>query len=111
MKSLGTATMNEETAIMNRIMAECADIAILMRYNVGLFFTANGTMVKQGVKGTSDLIGFRLSDCKFVAIEVKTATGRPTPEQRNFLTAMKQYGALCGIARNTEQAREIINGD
>lgn len=100
-----------ETEIMRRIMVECADIAVLMRYNVGLFFTANGIPIKQGVKGTSDLIGFRICDGAFVAIEVKTETGRLSKEQKNFLDAMKNYGIICGVARNTEQAREIINGE
>lgn len=99
-----------ETEIMRRIMVDCADIAILMRYNVGLFYTQYGTQIKIGVKGTSDLIGFRLSDNKFVAIEVKTETGRPTKEQKAFLAAMRKYGCIAGIARNSEQARKIING-
>ena len=99
-----------ETEIMRRIMVECADIAVLMRYNVGLFLTYNGIPIKQGVKGTSDLIGFRIADGKFIAIEVKTETGRPTQEQKKFLDAMDKYGVLCGIARNTEQARAIIYG-
>ena len=98
-----------ETEIMRRIMTECADIAVLFRYNVGLFYTANGIPIKQGTKGTSDLIGFRIADGKFVAIEVKTDTGKPTREQVRFLAAMKSYGVLCGIARNTEQARRIID--
>lgn len=97
-----------ETEIMRRIMVECADIAVLMRYNVGLFYTANGTPIHQGTKGTSDLIGFRISDGKFVAIEVKTDKGRPTQEQKQFLTAMNNYGVIAGLARSTEQARKII---
>lgn len=97
-----------ETEIMRRIMVDCADIAILMRYNVGLFYTQYGTQIKIGVKGTSDLIGFRLSDNKFVAIEVKTETGRPTKEQKAFLAAMNKYGCIAGVARNSEEARNII---
>lgn len=100
-----------ETEIMRRIMVECADIAVLMRYNVGLFYTQYGTQIKIGTKGTSDLIGFRLSDNKFVAIEVKTETGRPSKEQRAFLAAMHEYGNIAGIARNVEEARAIIKGE
>lgn len=98
-----------ETELMRRIMVDCADIALLMRYNVGLFYTKNGIPIKIGTKGTSDLIGFRLSDKKFVAIETKTDTGRPTKEQRAFLAAMREYGCIAGIARNSEEARNIIN--
>ena len=97
-----------ETEIMRRIMVDCADIAILMRYNVGLFYTAYGMPIKIGTKGTSDLIGFRLSDNKFVAIEVKTPTGKPSNEQKQFLRAMEKYGCIAGIARNSDEARGII---
>lgn len=97
-----------ETEIMRRIMVECADIAVLMRYNVGVFYTQYGMPIKIGINGTSDLIGFRISDGKFVAIECKTEIGKPSKKQRDFLSAMRKYGVLCGIARSVEQARKII---
>lgn len=59
--------------------------------------------------GSSDLIGFTNTG-RFVAIEVKSATAKPTVEQINFLNIVKRFGGLAGIARSVEDAKDIING-
>lgn len=101
--------IKQETEIMRRIMVECSDIAILWRANVGKFYTKDLRIVNTGLpKGFSDLFGFRLKDQKIIFIEVKTSTGKTRQEQEHFLEAMKKNGCICGVARNTLQAREII---
>jgi len=44
-------------------------------------------------------------------IEVKTKTGRPTPEQLNFIEQMKSRGCKAGVARSPEDAIKIILED
>lgn len=101
--------IKQETEIMRKIMVECSDIAILWRANVGKFYTADCRLVNSGLpKGFSDLFGFRIKDCKIVFIEVKTPTGKPSAEQIQFLKTMQKYGCISGIARNTTDARNII---
>lgn len=103
--------MKEETIIQNKIMVECSDIAHLFNYTVGTFKTFDDRFINIGIKGFSDLFGFRNSDNKMIFIETKAPIGKLRKEQRQFLTAMKQKGNIVGVARNTEQARNIILGD
>lgn len=72
-------------------------------------------------KGSSDIIGWTSVEITpemvgqkvavFTAIECKTATGRPTPEQTNFLERVRAAGGFAGIARCVEDALEIIRPD
>ena len=38
-----------------------------------------------------------------LCIEVKSAKGRLTPEQKEFLSAMSSLGAICLVARSLQQ--------
>jgi hypothetical protein len=70
-------------------------------------------------KGSADLIGLRTVTigpehvgqrlAVFCAIEVKSATGRPTPEQTAFLALVREMGGLAGIARVVDDAAGILN--
>lgn len=111
--------MVNETRVQTDIMVGCSDIAALFRVPAGLYWqgkrNTDGTItsaraVRVVVKGYSDLTGWRRSDGKFVAIEVKTNRGRASKEQLHFIEQVKQAGGLAGIARSVEQARNIILG-
>jgi len=70
---------------------------------------ANARMFKTGLcTGGSDIIGIKRSTGQFIAIEVKTKTGRPTKEQLNFIKVIKDAGGIAGIARSPEEALELI---
>ena len=60
--------------------------------------------------GSSDLIGYRQVDgiAQFVALEVKSATGRATKEQGLFIDHIQAAGGLAGIARSVEDAAAIL---
>lgn len=58
---------------------------------------------------TSNMIGKKLATIAF--IEVKTKTGRPSPEQLGFIEQMQALGCKAGMARNPEQAIEILKGE
>lgn len=101
--------MTPEHSIQNDIRNKTADIAVLFRANVGQGITYDGRHFDTGLpKGFSDLFGFRRSDGRAVFIEVKTETGRIRPEQQNFINKMRLYGALAGVARSVQDARNII---
>lgn len=55
---------------------------------------------------TQDMVGDRIAI--FTAVEVKTATGRPTQEQKDFLAMVRKFGGLAGIARNDEDLTTIL---
>lgn len=98
-----------EHRIQNDIRMNTGDIAVLFRANVGSGVTYDGRHFDTGLpKGFSDLFGFRRSDGRAVFIEVKAPGGRIRSEQVKFIEKMREYGALAGVARSVEDARNII---
>jgi hypothetical protein len=63
--------------------------------------------------GSSDLIGYRVVDrvAQFVALEVKSATGRPTAQQTQFLEHINDVGGCAGIVRSVEDAHTVLGSD
>ena len=59
-------------------------------------------------KGTSDLIGIRRGDGKFVAIECKTPRGRLREDQKLFIDAILKSNGIAGVARSAEDALKIL---
>jgi hypothetical protein len=57
------------------------------------------------VEVTPDMVGQRLA--VFTSIEVKTPTGRLTPQQRNWLDAVLKAGGIAGVARSVADALQI----
>ena len=60
--------------------------------------------------GSSDLIGYRrVGDlAQFVALEVKSATGRPTPEQTRFLDHISSAGGCAAVVRSIADADAVL---
>lgn len=99
-----------EADIMRSIMiALSADGHAVFRANIGMFFTKDGRPIKTGLPtGFSDLFGFRASDGRAWFMEVKGEKGRVTTEQSAFLNAMQMRGALAGVVRSIDDARELL---
>lgn len=55
------------------------------------------------IEGSSDLIGWTQTG-KFLAVEVKTGTGKTSDAQVNFINAVKSAGGIAYIARSPEDA-------
>lgn len=101
--------MTEEHIIQNTIRTALSPYAVIFRANVGSGVTYDGRHFDTGLpKGFSDLFGFRRSDGRAVFIEVKTAKGRVSPEQKNFVERMKADGALAGVCRSPKEALQLI---
>lgn len=76
----------------------------VFRANVGRFRTQDGRWFDTGLPaGFSDLFGFTQSGRPFF-MEIKTATGRVSPEQHQFLDAMRKRGAIAGVVRCVDDA-------
>jgi hypothetical protein len=54
---------------------------------------------------TQDMVGSTVA--VFLAPEVKTETGRASPDQVNFANAVNRAGGRAGIARNSDDAVQI----
>ena len=101
-------SQKEETNIQNRIRLElCKKGCLIFRCNTGSFFTKYGQEIKIGQVGHSDLYGIR-DDGKAIFLEVKTKIGKASEEQKNFIKAVKNKGALAGFANSVEQALDIV---
>lgn len=98
-----------EADLMRQIMlALSEDGHMVFRGNVGLFYTRDGRPVKSGLPvGFSDLFGYTRQAQPFF-LEIKTDTGRVSKEQEAFLSAMRQRGAIAGVARSVEQAVSML---
>ena len=106
--------------------------ATIFRNNVGMGWTGKSIRQKDGsililnprplhaglTTGSSDLIGWKTITithemvgkqfAQFVAVEVKTSTGKPSKEQLHFIEAVKKAGGRAGIARTPDEAIIII---
>ena len=95
----------------------------VFRNNVGQSKTEDGRFIHYGVggKGGSDMIGYTPVTITpdmlgtvvgvFTAIEVKTPTGRVSPEQQHFVDMVNASGGRAGIARSPEDAVRIALGN
>lgn len=55
--------------------------------------------------GSSDLIGIVKPRGRFLALEVKSATGQPTPQQTAFIEMVNNCGGVGRIVRSVEEAQ------
>ena len=114
---------NPETKIQTRIMLALSDAGCIVWRNesaltwVGRVIhqqgdtvtLANARRLRAGLcTGSSDLIGIHKPTGRFLAIEVKTATGRQSTEQRTFLQAVINAGGIAGIARSPQEAVDLL---
>jgi hypothetical protein len=129
--------MPSEQEIQQRILLACGSGSTrLWRNNVGSGWAGQATRVTAGnlravaqslrpgdvvirnarplhaglCVGSSDLVGYRTVDgvAQFVAIEVKSQTGRPTPQQVAFLNHIRDAGGCSGIARSVGDAEALL---
>lgn len=101
----------KETNIQQLVRLKCSELgAVVWRNNVGAYKDHTGRMVFFGLcKGSSDLIGMYKG--VFLAIEVKTPTGKLRKEQRLFLDLVRNAGGLAGVARCEDDVKKIIDNE
>jgi hypothetical protein len=113
---------NPETDLQQRIRLALGTRpdARLFRNQVGsLPDPRTGRLVTFGLaRGSADLIGWRTVTITpemvgqqlavFTSIEIKTPTGRITPQQRNWLNAVRTAGGIAGVARTVPDALRIV---
>jgi hypothetical protein len=87
----------------------------LFRNNVGRLQDRKGRWVQYGLcVGSSDIIGWKVDSgapvpfARFVALEVKSATGTLTKEQERFLRIVSDMGGIAACVRSVEEARVAL---
>lgn len=107
-----------EAAIQQKIRLALSDAGVVaFRNNVGAYQDPKtGRPIRYGVcnPGGSDLLGWTpititpdmvgTRVAVFTAIECKTASGKPTHHQLNFITQVLRAGGFAGIARSPAEA-------
>ena len=76
------------------------------RVDFGLCVGSSDAIGFKTVEITPDMVGQKIAI--FVAIETKTATGKPTADQQKFVDYVAKCGGLAGIARSVDDAKEIL---
>jgi hypothetical protein len=109
-----------EQTIQQHIRIACSQgDTRLFRNNTGTLRDQHGRPVQFGLcKGSADLIGWRTVTVTpemvgqrvavFTSIEVKTATGRLRPEQRQWLDCVQAAGGIAGVARSVSEAEALL---
>ena len=112
--------MASEQIIQQQIRLACGTGSTrLFRNNTGTLRDQQGRPVQFGLaKGSADLIGWRTVTITadmvgqrlavFTSIEVKTPTGRVSPEQQSWLGAVQAAGGIAGVARSVDDALRIV---
>lgn len=62
-----------------------------------------------GLRGVSDILGV-LPNGKFLAVEVKSPSGRVSEEQERFIAKVNELGGRAIIARSIEDVKVGLNG-
>lgn len=99
--------MKSETTIQNEIRCALSKHGLVVRQNVGNFYTEYGGRVQCGFKGLSDLVYFG-NNGVVAFIETKTPIGKLSKEQKQFLARMRCAGYIAGVARSVEEALKLI---
>lgn len=90
----------------------------VIRRKDGSVTLTNARPFVSGVKGMSDTDGWRTVTitpdmvgqriAQFVAIEVKSGTGRLSPEQESYLGVVKKAGGCAGVVRSLEDVDRVL---
>ncbi len=90
----------------------------MARINIGVGWFANGKParrddpgaypVKFGVPGASDIIGIIWPQGRFLAIEVKSATGQLRKAQKAFRAMVEKFGGLFIEAYSLEDVDQVL---
>lgn len=123
-----------EHILQNEIRNALVDLGLIFRANVGRAWVgeecrlADGSLLLRNPRpfstglsaGFSDLFGFApvlvtpemvgQTIAVFVAIECKSARGRPTDAQVRFIRAVQGAGGRAGFARSAQEALAIVTG-
>jgi len=91
----------------------------VFRNNVGAIKDRNNRLVRYGLcTGSADLIGWQSvvitpdmvgkRFARFVSIEVKTPTGRLSPEQETWRQAVLKAGGIAVVARSVDDIKFLV---
>lgn len=113
------AAVEREADIVSAIRRACGKDprVVLWRNNTGMLPAATRTGTRPLAYGlcvgSADLIGLVACEARafgrFLALEVKTPTGRPTDHQLRFIALVNSMGWYAAIVRSVDEARAAVD--
>ena len=102
-----------ESDLQRLIQLEATKLgARLFRNQVGSYLLADGRRLSSGLAvGSSDLIGWiTRSDgvAQFVAVEIKSTSGRAGDHQLAWIECVRKAGGIAGIVRSVDDLRALL---
>ena len=92
----------EHMRLKNLILIKLSQLGAMVWNNpTGVFYTRTGQPVKVGTPGAADIIGVTARG-QALAVEVKTGTGRLSPEQKKWRDVFCAHGGIHIEARKIE---------
>lgn len=93
-------------------LAHHPKVARVWRQNSGTFRERNRDgsfryIRANTARGMADIMGL-LTDGRTLAIEVKSATGRVSPDQAAFLESIASAGGIAGVCRSIDDAAALL---
>lgn len=77
------------------------------RNNTGVAVARTGHTIRYGLgNGSADLVG--LFRGRFVSVEIKTPTGRQSPEQRQWQQLVEHKQGVYAIVRSEDDAHALV---
>lgn len=95
-----------KTAKAKRIVANLLRLGEMVRVKYGLRVDSSDLIGYRSVTIEPHMVGQKVAI--FVAMEVKTFTGQPTPGQRKFLDHVIEAGGIAGVVRSVEDAEQML---
>lgn len=94
-----------ERTLMRQIWADLTKTG-----RVTLWRNNTGVDLERGVRygvgaGGADLVGFVRGTGRFFALEVKTPTGRVSPDQKTWIAHVNDHGGFAAVVRSVEDGR------
>lgn len=96
-----------ENDIQSNIRVALSEYGIVIRNQVGLFYTKTGVPIKVGIEGLPDL-QFIGDDGSTVWIEVKKPKGVHREAQENFIRLIQSKGHKAGFVESVDDALKLI---
>jgi len=106
-KPSGNPSEAEISKAIMQLLKKHPKIATIARYNSGTFYEGGRYIRANTQRGQSDIQGM-LKGGRVIALEVKSATGRATPEQWAYLKMIRENGGIGEVVRSVDDVMRIL---
>ena len=107
-KASGNLSESQISKAIMQYLKRHPKIATVARYNSGTFYEGGRYIRANTQRGQSDIQGTLKGSGKTIALEVKSATGRATPEQLQYLQTIRSAGGIGEVVRSVDDVIRIL---